>query len=124
MFLGNLLLGEKHELHNRELHISGHLDEQKVDIDREKVDFQNKNVDIESVLLQKGDDFSAKTIAHIHRIFERFGFDGIFGRSAVMEILGLKSSGASRLISNLLQADIIGRCLATGKENRDSEVDV
>lgn len=101
MFLGNLLLGEKHELHNRDLHISGLLDEQKVDIER--------------VLLRNGGSFSAKTIAHIHRIFEMFGFDGIFGRSAVMELLGLKSSGAYRLISNLVQADIIELVSGHGK---------
>ncbi len=101
MFLRNLLLCEKHELHNRDLHISGLLDEQKVDI--------------ESVLLRNGGSFSAKTIAHIHRLFERFGFDGIFGRSAVMELLGLKSSGASRLISNLVQADIIEPVSGHGK---------
>ena len=115
IFLRKLLLCEKHELHNRDLHISGLLDEQKVDIEREKVDIQNKKVDIESVLLRNGGSFSAKTIAHIHRLFEGFGFDGIFGRSAVMELLGLKSSGASRLISNLLQADIIEPVSGHGK---------
>ena len=86
-----------------------------MDIEREKVDIQNKKVDIESVLLRNGGSFSAKTIAHIRRIFEGFGFDGIFGRSAVMELLGLKSSGASRLISNLLQADIIEPVSGHGK---------
>ena len=35
-----------------------------------------------------------------------FGFDEIFGRSAVMELLGLKGSGASKLLSNLVQVDI------------------
>ena len=86
-----------------------------MDIEREKVDIQNKKVDIERVLLRNGGSFSAKTTTHIHRLFERFGFDGIFGRSAVMELLGLKSSGASRLISNLVQADIIEPVSGHGK---------
>lgn len=34
--------------------------------------------------------------------FDRFGFDEVFGRSAVMELLEMKSSGASKLISNLV----------------------
>ena len=48
-----------------------------------------------------------ETTVHIHRLFEKFGFDEVFGRSAVMELLQLKSSGASKLITNLVQSDII-----------------
>ena len=59
----------------------------KVDIENEKVDIQDGKVDIESVLSQKGSDFSVKTTVHIHRLFEKFGFDEVFGRSAVMELL-------------------------------------
>ena len=50
-FLRNLLLNEKNELHNRNLHISGLLNNKKVDIESEKVDIENKKVDIESCLL-------------------------------------------------------------------------
>ena len=114
VFLRNLLLNENNELHNRNLHIRGLLTEgkvdiggQKVDIETEKVDIRNEKVDIESVLSEKGKDFSVKTLVHIHRLFEKFGFDKIFGRSAVMELLELKSSGASKLISNLIQSDTV-----------------
>ena len=86
-FLRNLLLDEKNELHNRNLHISGLLNEEKVDIWVTKVDIQDKKVDIESVLSEKGSNFSVKTTVHIHRLFEKFGFDEVFGRSAVMELL-------------------------------------
>ena len=121
-FLRNLLLNEKNELHNRNLHISELLNEEKVDIgdrkvdiENEKVDIQDKKVDIESVLSQKGSGFSVKTTVHIHRLFEKFGFDEVFGRSAVMEILELKGSGASKLLSNLVQADIIEPVSGYGK---------
>ena len=50
LFLRNLLLNEKNELHNRNLHISGHWKIEKVDIDEGKVDIQSEKVDIESVL--------------------------------------------------------------------------
>ena len=121
-FLRNLLLNEKNELHNRNLHISGLLNEEKVDIEDAKVDIgdakvdiQDRKVDMESVLSEKGSDFSVKTTVHIHRLFEKFGFDEVFGRSAVMEILELKGSGASKLLSNLVQADIIEPVSGHGK---------
>ena len=79
-FLRNLLLNEKNELHNRKLHISGLLNEEKVDIENGKVDIENgkvdiqdRKVDIESALFEKGSDFSVKTTVHIHRLFEKFG---------------------------------------------------
>ena len=74
VFLRNLLLNEQNELQNRNLHISGLLNEEKVDI-------QDTKVDIESVISAKDNEFSVKTTVHIHRLFEEFGFDGIFGRS-------------------------------------------
>ena len=101
VFLRNLLLNEQNELQNRNLHISGLLNEVKVDI--------------ENVFSAKSNEFSVKTRVHIRRLFEEFGFDGIFGRSAVMELLELKSSGASKLLSNLVHADIIEPVSGYGK---------
>ena len=122
VFLRNLLLNEKNELHNRNLHISGLLNEEKVDIGDAKVDIgdakvdiRDRKVDMESVLSEKGSDFSVKTTVHIHRLFEKFGFDEVFGRSVVMELLELKGSGASKLLSNLVQADIIEPVSGHGK---------
>ena len=121
-FLRNLLLNEKNELHNRNLHISGRLNEEKVDIEYTKVDIENgkvdiqvQKVDIESVLSERGRNFSVKTNVHIHKLFEKFGFDEVFGRNAVMELLDLKGSGASKLLSNLVQADIIEPVSGYGK---------
>ena len=108
LFLRNLLLNEQNELQNRNLHISGLLN-------KEKVDIQDAKVDIESVLSAKGSDFTVKTTVHIHRLFEKFGFDEVFGRSAVMELLELKGSGASKLLSNLVKADIIEPVSGHGK---------
>ena len=121
-FLRNLLLNEENELHNRDLHISETLKKEKVDIRAakvdvrdKKVDIQDRKVDIESVLAEKGGNFSIKTTVHIHRLFDKYDFDGIFGRGAVMELLDLKSSGASKLLSNLMQADIIEPVSGHGK---------
>ena len=46
-------MNEKNELHNRNLHISGLLNEEKVDMGNAKVDIENEKVDIESVLSPK-----------------------------------------------------------------------
>ena len=114
-FLRNLLLNEKNELHNRDLHIGETLNKEKVDIRIAKVDIQDKKVDIESALSEKSSDFSVKTTIHIHRLFDKFGFDEVFGRSVVMELLELKGSGASKLLSNLVKADIIEPVSGHGK---------
>lgn len=129
LFLRNLLLDEQNELHNRNLHISRLLENEKVDIREQKVDIGTakvdigtvkvdigaQKVDIERVLSEKGKEFSVKTMVHVYRLFEKFGDGGIFGRSATMEFLGLKSSSASKFLSNLLQADIIEAVSGQGK---------
>ena len=122
VFLRNLLMNENNELHNRDLHISGLLNAEKVDIESKKVDIgsgkvdiQDKKVDIESGLSEQGKDFSIKTAVHIRRMFEKFGYDEVFGRSAVIELLDLKNSSASKCLSNLVQADIIEPVSGHGK---------
>lgn len=74
--------------------------------------FRNALVRVNYTNLQKN---IHETTVHIHRLFEKFGFDEVFGRSAVMELLQLKSSGASKLISNLVQSDIIEPVSGHGK---------
>ena len=88
---------------------------QEKDFGDAKVDIQDEKVDIESVLSEKSSDFSVKTTVYNHRLFEKFGFDEVFGRSAVMELLELKSSGASKLLANLTQAEIIEPVSGHGK---------
>lgn len=129
LFLRNLLLYEKNELHNRDMHISGYwqgkkadIDVGKVDIDAEKVDIQNEKVhidvqkvDIESALSVKIRGFSEKTAGHIQSLFQKFGYECMFSRCSVMEVIDLKGSGASKLISKLLKADIIEPVSGYGK---------
>lgn len=120
LFLRNLLLNEKNQLNNRKLHIRqlaekvdiGNI---KVDIQVEKVDIEDKKVDIEQLLFGKTKEFSTKTIIYIYRLFNEYGFDKFFGRSTVMELLELKSSATSKLLSNLLDADIIENVVGHGK---------
>ena len=129
IFLRNLLLNEKNELHNRYLHISGLLTSEKVDIEgkkvdvvREKVDIEGRKadideekVDIESIYTERMRSFSEKTIAHVRKMYDEFGCDMIFGRSAVVKLLGLQNSSVSKLLSKLLKADIIEPIPGCGK---------
>ena len=143
VFLRNLLLGERNELHNRNLHISGVLnigkvdigdgkvdiEDRKVDIGNEKVDIEDgkaevgcesgymggPNAEIEKLFLEKGIAFSAKTTGHILRLFEVVGYDRIFNKTVVKELIGLKDSGASKFLSKLVHADIIGAVPGYGK---------
>lgn len=114
-FLRNLLLGERNALHNRSLHIVAQSAAEKVDIDAKKVDIGASKVDIEALLSQKAAGFSVKTVVHIHRLFERFGCDEVFGRGAVVELLELQNSSASKLLSKLVQAEIIEPVQGYGK---------
>ena len=93
-------------MHNRNLHISGLLNEEKVDI--------------ESVLSEKGSGFSAKTIIHIRRLFEEFGFDNVFGRSAVMELLDLKAQVLPSFLQILCRQILSNQYPVTERENTNS----
>ena len=129
VFIRNLLLNEKNELRSRNLHIYAPLRKQKVDIGDRKVDIQNKKVDIwnrkvdiqntkadiERVLPKMGIELSTKTTGHVSVLFEKFGANEIFGRNAVMEVLKMKEAGASKLLFNLLKADIIEAVSGHGK---------
>lgn len=45
----------------------------------------------------------------------KFDYDGVFGRRAIVKLLSLKNSSASKLISKLLLADVIEPVLGYGK---------
>lgn len=79
------------------------------------MDIETSKVDIETRLAEKTLNFSTKTIMHIRVLYEKFGDYHFFGRGEVMELLGLKSSGASKIISNMVQADIIEPVSGHGK---------
>lgn len=87
----------------------------KVDIHPQKVDIQCPKVDFESKLLKAADDFSSKTIVHIHRLYARFGDNDCFGRSAVVKLLELQNSSASKFIKKMLDAGIIEPVTGYGK---------
>ena len=88
---------------------------QKWTLELQKMDIETSKVDIETRLAEKTLNFSTKTIMHIRVLYEKFGDCQFFGRGEVMELLGLKSSGASKIISNMVQADVIEPVSGHGK---------
>lgn len=109
LFLRNLLLNEDHPLHNRSLHISGAF---KVP---EKANIDEQKANIETIKANIGTAFTAKTAAHVCKLFEEFGFQRIFGRSDVQEILGLKPTRSTALLHEMAEKGFIESVIGLGK---------
>ena len=120
LFLRNLLLDEKNELHNRSMHISGMFEEAdiesaKADIRSAEADIENQKADIRNRLLSFSDMISEKTIDHALELFSKCGKKEYFGRTIVEDITGLKSTRASELIKLLVDSEIIVPVTGHGK---------
>lgn len=120
LFLRNLLLDEKNELHNRSMHISGmfekaDIESTKVDIESAEADIENQKADIRNRLLSFSDMIAEKTIEHALELFSKCGKKEYFGRTIVEDITGLKSTRASELIKLLVDSEIIVPVTGHGK---------
>ena len=113
LFLRNLLLDEKNELHNRSMHISGRFKE--TDFESAKADIGNAEADIRNKLLAFSDMISEKTINHTFELFSICGKEEYFGRTIVEDITGLKSTRASELIKLLVDSKVIVSVTGHGK---------
>ncbi len=116
LFLRNLLLNEKNELHNRDMNISGLLskkvdiESQKVDIEDQKSGHSNKKVDIEAQV-----ELSSIKKSYLKKLFEEYGYQGVFGRTEVMALLDLKKSRVSILLSEFSRSGFIETAAGHGK---------
>ena len=120
LFLRNLLLDEKNELHNRSMHISGRFKETdfegaKADIENVEADIESQKADIRNKLLAFSDIISEKTINHTFELFSKCGKEEYFGRTIVEDITGLKSTRASELIKLLVDSKVIVSVTGHGK---------
>lgn len=107
LFLRNLLLNEKNELHNRSMHIGGTFS-QKQDIGGQKQDIDGEKQDIEIKL-------SPYQQKQFDKIYAVFGRQTVFGRKEIMDVLDITPSPASALIKKLLDADMIIAVKGHGK---------
>ena len=116
LFLRNLILGEKNELLNREMHVSGTFSKgEKADIQEEKADIQEEKADIYKKLKQRLPQITETTLNKIVLLWEKCGITEIFGRSIVEKVTGLKSTRASELLKLLVEAEIIEPVKGDGK---------
>ena len=116
LFLRNLLLDEKNELHNRSMHISGTFSVYvKADIDMSKADIEVSKANIENKLKNVDKVFLSKTREHILMLYEEYGFDKVFGRTMVEQVTGLKATRTSELIKIMLDNGIIEPVRGYGK---------
>ena len=117
LFLRNLLLGERHELHNRYLHISKAI--QKQDIGDAKQDIGSEKQDIDGAFpygnVLKTAGASAKTADHVREMYAEYGFETIFGRNDVTELLGITASPASTLLRKLVDMGVTEAVCGLGK---------
>ncbi len=109
VFLRNLLLNEKHPLHNRTLHINGAFKApKKVNIENQKANIDAKKSNIE-------DMFTPKTAAHVQELLGAFDSQTVFGRSNVQRVLGLKPTRSSALLREMAESGIIEPVSGHGK---------
>ncbi len=137
LFLRNLLLDEKHPLHNRTLHISGtfkvpekanieeqktnieeqkaNIEEQKANIEEQKANIEEQKANIERVKANIGDSFTERTASNICKLLETFGFQAIFGRADVQNVLGLKPTRSTELLGEMTEKGLIEPVTGLGK---------
>ena len=120
LFLSNLLLDEKNELHNRCMHISRMFEETdfdsgKADIENAEADIETQKADIRNRLRSFSGTISEKTIHYAIELFSKCGKKEYFGRTMVEEITGLKSTRASELIKLLVDSEVIVPVAGHGK---------
>lgn len=109
LFLWNLLLGEKNELRNRTMHISGKFFvAEETDIGAEKAEIDKWRVDMLPGI-------SDKTVGHIEILFEKYGTREVFGRTGVESTTGLRSTRASELLKLLVERGLVENVKGQGK---------
>ena len=113
MFLRNLLLGETNELKNRYLHVRWKTIKQDIEDKKQVIRTLKQDIGGEKQDIHTPDGLSNKTKQHIDNLFAEFGYERFFGRTEVMDVLGITASPASALIKKLLDLELV--CPMKGK---------
>ena len=118
MFLRNLLLGEKNELHNRTMHISGKFESNKkqdIGLLKQDIEPEKQDIGISTLYAENLEGLSRKTINNIEKIYREFFNKEYFGRTDIVIVLGITPSPASELIKKMLERQIICTVEGHGK---------
>ncbi len=102
-------INENHPLHNRALHITGIFKvPEKVNIEGQKANIEREKANIENA-------FTAKTASHVCKLLEKYGFQTIWGRSNVQEVLGLKPTRSTALLKEMAEKGVVEPVTGFGK---------
>ena len=71
------------------------------------------NIEIEKANIENL--FTAKTASHVCKLLEKYGFQTIFGRSDVQEILGLKPTRSTALLKEMAEKGLVEPVTGLGK---------
>lgn len=118
LFLRNLMLDEKNELHNRATHVrrmfvnykKPYIGDKKPYIGGEKPDIR-----IMHIYQERIQELSSIVQNQVLKMYNTFGIEQVFGRSDVEKVLDLKSSRTSELLKKLQEAGIIVPVKGHGK---------
>ena len=111
-FLRNLLLGEKNELKNRYLHVSGAFGEEKPIIETEKpsIDKEKPIIDLINKL-----SYTEHTKQNILTVYRKLKDCEIFGRGDICKATDLGMTAAGDLLHKLIYAEMIAPVTGHGK---------
>lgn len=93
------------------------IDPEKPSIGSEKASIGTKKVSIDRAMLERvldAKDLTRPTLEHILALFDRFGSD-IFGRSQIMDCVGLEITGAGKLLNAMLRLGLLDTVVGQGK---------
>ena len=110
LFLRNLLLGEKNELHNGTMHISGKFESNKkqdIGLLKQDIEPEKQDIGISTLYAENLEGLSRKTINNIEKIYREYFNKEYFGRTDIVNLLGITPSPASELIKKMLDRHII-----------------
>ena len=89
------------------------IDPQKVAVDGENVLIASENLSVEAAIDALNANQNTKKSAK--KLFKHMGFDGVFGRNDIMDIMNISITAAGNLINKLKAAKLIEPVLGKGK---------
>ena len=118
-FLRNLLLGEKNELKNRYLHVSGAFDKEKPTIDTQKplIDKEKPTIDIPKPVIELVNklSYTEHSKQNILKVYRKLRAKEIIGRTDICNATGLGMTAAGDLMYKLIYAEMIVPVAGHGK---------
>jgi hypothetical protein len=115
-FLRNLLMGEHNELKNRYMHIRW--EETTHSTSKQHIEQHiGQHIPEQNSILNLLDtkEISSRMKSNITKLYEAFGMEKIFGRSDVIEVLGITERPASTLLGKMYSLGLTEKIIGAGK---------